>query len=54
MIEGIQISIPALPEELEKKYMQVYLLSEYDAKVICDDKQTSDFFEQIIAAYKKL
>ena len=48
MLQSVKQSIPLLPEELEKKYTTVYLLSEYDAKVICDDKQTADFFEEII------
>lgn len=48
MLESVKKSIPLLPEELEKKYTGVYLLSDYDAKVICDDKPTADFFEEII------
>jgi aspartyl-tRNA(Asn)/glutamyl-tRNA(Gln) amidotransferase subunit B len=48
MLEEIKQSIPPLPHELEKKYINDYSLSEYDAKVICDDKQTADFFEEII------
>ncbi|MBA2562592.1 MAG: Asp-tRNA(Asn)/Glu-tRNA(Gln) amidotransferase subunit GatB [Chitinophagaceae bacterium] len=48
MLQSAKQAIPVLPAELEKKYMRLYLLSAYDAKVICDDKQTSDFFEAII------
>jgi aspartyl-tRNA(Asn)/glutamyl-tRNA(Gln) amidotransferase subunit B len=48
LLQAVQQSIPPLPDELEKKYTAVFLLSEYDAKVLCDDKQTSDFFETII------
>ncbi|MEO6232185.1 MAG: Asp-tRNA(Asn)/Glu-tRNA(Gln) amidotransferase subunit GatB [Ferruginibacter sp.] len=48
MLRSVKHSIPPLPEELEKKYTTVFLLSEYDAKVICEDKQTSDFFEEMI------
>jgi aspartyl-tRNA(Asn)/glutamyl-tRNA(Gln) amidotransferase subunit B len=48
MLQSAKQAIPVLPAELEKKYMRLYLLSDYDAKVICDDKQTSDFFEAII------
>ena len=48
MLQSVKQSVPALPAELEEKYMRLYLLSDYDAKVICDEKQTSDFFEAII------
>ena len=47
-LEEIKKTIPALPEELVTKYMSVLMLPEYDARVICDDKETSDFFEKII------
>ncbi|MEO6455422.1 MAG: Asp-tRNA(Asn)/Glu-tRNA(Gln) amidotransferase subunit GatB [Ginsengibacter sp.] len=48
MLQAVKQSIPPLPEELEKKYTTLYSLSEYDAKVICDDKLTANFFEEII------
>lgn len=48
MLASVKQSIPSLPEELEKKYISDFLLSEYDARIICEDKQTADFFEDII------
>lgn len=48
MLEEVKKTIPALPDELENKYTKVLLLSEYDAKVICDDKATCDFYEAVI------
>jgi aspartyl-tRNA(Asn)/glutamyl-tRNA(Gln) amidotransferase subunit B len=48
MLQSVKQTIPPLPAELEEKYMIKYSLSEYDAKVICDDKQTADFFESVI------
>ncbi len=47
-LENIRSSIPALYEELVIKYTTQFNLSEYDARVICDDKETADYFEQII------
>jgi aspartyl-tRNA(Asn)/glutamyl-tRNA(Gln) amidotransferase subunit B len=47
-LKSIQSSIPALPEELEKKYTEVFHLSAADAAVICSDKEQADFFEAII------
>jgi len=46
-IEEIQATLPALPEELIRKYTQQHGLSEYDARVLCDDKATSDYFENL-------
>lgn len=47
-LKSIKAAIPALPEELEKKYTTVFNLSAADASVICSDKEQADFFEAII------
>src|SRR5258706_2064106 len=47
-IKTIRKSIPALPEERIKKYMTALQLSEYDAEVLTDEKEFSDYFEQTI------
>jgi aspartyl-tRNA(Asn)/glutamyl-tRNA(Gln) amidotransferase subunit B len=44
----IKETIPALPEQLIKKYTENYNLSRYDAEVITDDKETADYFEALI------
>jgi aspartyl-tRNA(Asn)/glutamyl-tRNA(Gln) amidotransferase subunit B len=46
-ITSIQSKLPALPEELYKKY-QTLGLSEYDSHQLCDEKSASDYFEQTI------
>ena len=48
MIERVRNSMPKLPAELQKKYMDELHLSFYDASVICEDKDTSDYFESVI------
>jgi aspartyl-tRNA(Asn)/glutamyl-tRNA(Gln) amidotransferase subunit B len=48
MRKEIEATIPALPEELVTRYMEKYNLSRYDADVLTDDKETSDYFEQLI------
>ena len=48
-LADIAKSIPAMPQELEARYIKELHLSEYDAKVITDDKETADYFEQLIA-----
>jgi aspartyl-tRNA(Asn)/glutamyl-tRNA(Gln) amidotransferase subunit B len=48
LLEKISGSIPALPGELIRKYTSVLYLSEYDAQVISDDKELSNYFELLI------
>jgi aspartyl-tRNA(Asn)/glutamyl-tRNA(Gln) amidotransferase subunit B len=47
-LETIRASIPPLPEELVEKYTKELLLPDYDARVICDDKDTVNYFETLI------
>ena len=48
LLQNIKSSIPELPEALEKRYTSQLQLSEYDAAVICGDKDQVDFFEAVI------
>ena len=48
LLEDIRATIPALPEELVKKYTSQLQLPEYDARVISDDKETAGYFEKLI------
>ena len=47
-LEDIRSTIPALPEELLEQFTTVLNLTEYDARVICDDKETADYFGEVI------
>ena len=47
-LQDLQHSLPALPEELEIKYKEVFQLPEYDAQVICSDKSLVNYFEDLI------
>jgi aspartyl-tRNA(Asn)/glutamyl-tRNA(Gln) amidotransferase subunit B len=47
-IKEIQESLPDLPADLEKKFIQRYSLPVTDAKVLCDDRETAIFFEHIL------
>lgn len=51
-LNSVSETIPALPEELVAKYTEQLHLSEYDARVICDDKETADYFEALIKETK--
>jgi len=47
-IERIRQSIPALPVERIKRYTHELNLSDDDATVLTDEKEFSDYFEQVI------
>ena len=48
MLENIRSMLPALPEERVRQYTQELHLSDYDARVIAEEKDFSDYFEQLI------
>lgn len=48
LLESIRQAMPPLPEELVTKYRDQLHLSEYDARVICDDAATIHYFELLI------
>ena len=47
-LNNIRASMPALPEVLVEKYKSTLALSDYDARIICDDKETIAYFESLI------
>lgn len=47
MIAEIQSQMPPLPEMLFDKFVQEYQLSDYDAKIIIDTKESALYFEEI-------
>ncbi len=47
-INEIGAALPALPNQLIQEYCLVYGLNDYDARQLCDDKETSDYFKGII------
>ncbi len=48
MIRDIKKTLPELPEQIVMRYMHELHLSEYDARLICDDKETNHFFEALL------
>jgi aspartyl-tRNA(Asn)/glutamyl-tRNA(Gln) amidotransferase subunit B len=47
-IETIKKSLPDLPADIEKKFTEQYQLPLTDARVLCDDRETASFFQDII------
>ncbi len=48
-IETIKKSLPDLPAALEKKFISEYSLPLADARILCDDRETATFFQNIIS-----
>ena len=47
-IDDIKSNMPALPNQVKCKYINEFGLSDYDASVICSDKDDVFFFESVI------
>jgi aspartyl-tRNA(Asn)/glutamyl-tRNA(Gln) amidotransferase subunit B len=50
-------NLPELPRQRRMRFAERYGLSEYDAKVLCDDKAVADYYEkaaEYTASYKSL
>lgn len=48
-VEELRKSLPALPELLRERFITELGLTEYDARVICEDKELADYFQQSLA-----
>ena len=46
-LQSAQSAMPILPLQLQTKYTEQYLLSEYDALQLSNDKEDADFYEAI-------
>ena len=46
-INQLSKKLPPLPRQLQKRYVNEYGLSDYDAKVLTDDKKTAEYFEAL-------
>lgn len=51
-IHAVKAAMPKLSSELKEEYMSVYGLPEYDARLLSDDKYTSEYFNGLIAHTK--
>jgi aspartyl-tRNA(Asn)/glutamyl-tRNA(Gln) amidotransferase subunit B len=51
-IEAVKKSMPELPAAMQEHYKRAYGLSEYDAAVLCSDKEEALFYEALIRENK--
>ena len=47
-IEKIKSEIPELPDEKKKRFIAKFSLSPYEANILVSDKETSEYFEEVI------
>jgi len=52
MVESVRKDMPALPKELLQKFQNEYGLSEYDAKVLTDERDVAQYFLALIEETK--
>lgn len=48
MLQSIEEEQPALPEQRIRQYMESFMLTDYDARVITDERETAEYFESIL------
>ena len=48
LLERVRLSLPELPEQLIERFQRDLRLPEYDARVICDDKDAAIWFQSLI------
>jgi aspartyl-tRNA(Asn)/glutamyl-tRNA(Gln) amidotransferase subunit B len=53
-INKLKKTIPELPDDRKKRYVDDYNLSNYDASVLIADKSVSDYFDTVIKSHKTL
>ncbi len=48
MVDEIRKQLPALPQQRIQQYIKDYSLPEYDARVLTEERETADYFEETI------
>jgi aspartyl-tRNA(Asn)/glutamyl-tRNA(Gln) amidotransferase subunit B len=48
-INSIRLSLPELPDQKKKRFIEEFSLSSYDASILVDEKETAAFYEKAVA-----
>jgi len=51
---ALRANLPELPDEKIARFIKKYKISQYNAKILCSNLKTSDYYEEIIKALKQL
>lgn len=46
-LESIRDGLPELPEQKRQRFMDAFKLSEYDATILSEERETAEYFEQV-------
>lgn len=49
-VESVTAGLPELPDQKKNRFIGYYNLPEYDAGVLCSDKNLADYFEAVVKA----
>jgi aspartyl-tRNA(Asn)/glutamyl-tRNA(Gln) amidotransferase subunit B len=52
-IEGIRKTLPELPDDKKRRFIELYGLSEYAASVLTASRELADYYEAAVAAFDK-
>jgi aspartyl-tRNA(Asn)/glutamyl-tRNA(Gln) amidotransferase subunit B len=52
-VEEIRMSLPELPDDRKKRFIEEYDLPAYDAEVLTASKEVADYFEECLKYYDK-
>ena len=47
-VDALKADLPELPDEKKTRFMSAYGLSAYDAGVLVDERDSADFFEEVV------
>ena len=47
LVERVRASLPELPDEKQARFVREYGITEYDARVLCAERASADFFEAV-------
>jgi aspartyl-tRNA(Asn)/glutamyl-tRNA(Gln) amidotransferase subunit B len=48
LVADLQKSLPELPDQKKSRFMQAYVLSAYDADVLVAERETAEYFENVV------
>ncbi|MGI0115610.1 Asp-tRNA(Asn)/Glu-tRNA(Gln) amidotransferase subunit GatB [Zooshikella sp. RANM57] len=46
-LRSIKAALPELPEQKRQRFMDMFKLSEYDATILSEERETAEYFEQV-------
>ena len=52
--QKLKVNLPELPDQKIARFIKKYKISQYNAEILCTDKKTSEYFEEVLLAIKQL